>query len=89
MTETQSNDDSLEQEENYEAAKLSFEVMASYDVPARYKNHVWLWPLVVMWTFITYMSYGTKGFWFSTVSFGSYVVFLDVASIVIRKHWPI
>lgn len=87
MSEATANNNDIDKEENYEIAKLSYEVMESYELPSWFLKYVWLWPMVASYIFILYFS-APENLLFSVVTYGGYIVFLGLTATVIRKHWP-
>ena len=87
MSEANKDNNNSGEEENYEAAKLSFEVMETYELPGWFKNHVWLWPMVVSYLYLIYLC-APQNRMFTIVSYGLLIIFMDLVSIWIRRCWP-
>lgn len=80
-------DNVVDVEESYEASKGSYQVMESYDVPKWYKNHIWMWPILILYLFIV-TSAVPEGRTFAIVSWGLVIVVLDIMAILVRRNWP-
>jgi hypothetical protein len=88
MSESIQHDMGEIKEDNYDKAKINYEVLKSYDIPDWYKKHVWVWPIAVLWIFVVVYS-APEARLTSALAWGGIIVAVDTAMILVRRTWPL